>query len=77
MNKIVLDPDVLDKLNELNEGGQICDNAGQVVGFFTKLVDSSEYEIIDPPDEDELAVAERDLAGRPLADIIRDLETPQ
>ena len=74
MNKVILNQAALTKLNQLKEGAEICDKTGRVVGFFTPAVDSSLYEVENPPSEEELDAIEQQLDGRPLADIMRDLK---
>ncbi len=75
MNKIVLDRTALTRLGELKERAEVCDESGTVVGVFIPSPDSSLYEIIDPPTEDELdaSAAQADRA-RPLADFMKDLQ---
>jgi hypothetical protein len=74
MIRIVLDPTSASKLNQLSSVAEICDEQGRVLGVFMPRFDPADYEIINPPTEEELAEAERNLQGRPLADIMKDLE---
>lgn len=54
---------------------EVCDESGQTLGYFTPKVDRSMYGGVEAPiGEDELRRIEQDLGGRPLAEILADLE---
>ena len=74
MIKIVLPPDVLAKLDQTVDVAEFCDSAGRIIGFFTPAGDSKDYEVVNPPTDEELEQAGKDLSGRPLAEILKDLE---
>ena len=75
MNKVILDQSALTKLNELNEGAEICDETGRVVGFFMPAVDRSLYEGVDSPvSTEELSRRSKQGGGRSLPEILADLE---
>ncbi len=76
MTKVVLDQATLAKLARNRNRVEVCDEAGSVVGYFTPLDDRSLYESVQPPiSEEELRRREQHLRGRPLSEILRDLET--
>jgi hypothetical protein len=73
MSSVTLNSEAVSRLNQLTDGGDIHDEAGRLVGFFSPARDLANYEVIDPPSDDELDRIEQYLDGRPLADIMRDL----
>lgn len=76
MNKIVVDEELRKKLHNLTESLELCDEQGNVLGYVTPVVDYSLYEDAIPQiSEEELQRRESEEGGRPLADILRDLET--
>jgi hypothetical protein len=77
MTRIVVDSDLLARLQGLNERLEFCDEAGHVLGVFRPAqgrvapgqgVDGS------PFTREELERRRKERTGRPLADILRDLE---
>jgi hypothetical protein len=77
MTRIIVDADLLSRLQGLNDRLEFCDESGQTLGFFqparTKLqpgqgVDGS------PFTREELERRRLQRTGRPLADILKDLE---
>jgi len=75
MNKITIDHTLAAKLIILSEGAELCDDAGQVVGFFTPIVPPSQYDKVEVPfTEKELDRFEHEKGGRPLEDILQGLD---
>lgn len=75
MSKVTVDPTMGEKLRRLTEQVELCDADGRTLGYFTPTVDRSLYEGVDSPiREDELQRRINEGGGRPLADILRDLE---
>jgi hypothetical protein len=76
MVKLTIDPDIRSKLHDLKERLQLCDETGKVLGYFQPVVDPSMYEGVESPtSKEELRRRSREEGGRPLADILADLET--
>ena len=75
MTRVTIDADVLAKLKGLDHVVELCDEAGQVVGLFTPMADRSLYENVEIPfTAEELDRFENEPGGRPLKDILTDLE---
>jgi hypothetical protein len=53
MTQITLDEALAGKLHGLNEIVQLCDPAGRVLGWFSPLVDMSEWEPVSPGASEE------------------------
>jgi len=74
MIKLTIDQDLREKLCNLQQRLEICDEFGRVLGYFMPAVDPSMYEGVDAPaSEEELRRIEKE-DGRPLQEILRDLE---
>jgi hypothetical protein len=77
MIKLTVDQSLRAKLHDFDERLEICDESGNVLGYFSPVVDPSLYEGVDAPASDEeLRQAEKE-GGRPLKDILRDLNGSQ
>ena len=75
MRKVVLDQATLAMLRAQRERVEVCDESGQTVGYFNPPADRSRYSTVEVPiTEAELRKIEENLTGRPLADILADLE---
>lgn len=75
MVKLTIDHDTRKKLSDLKERLQFCDESGKVLGYFQPVADSSHYEGVDSlVSQEELDRRSREGGGRPLADILADLE---
>ena len=71
MTRIVVDPATQSQLANARKTLEICDNRGHVLGHFIPILDSR----MEPQvSEEELDRRERAGGGRPLADILADLE---
>ena len=75
MNKIVVDEELRKKLHNLTESLELCDEQGHVLGYVTPAVDKSLYDQVQSPlSEEELQERMKEEGGRPLEEILRDLE---
>ncbi len=76
MNQIVVDDVVSDQFRALVQACEVFDKDGNKLGVFRPLADIESYEGFECPlSEDELDRIEKEGGGRPLADIVRDLES--
>ena len=74
MVRLTVDQETRAKLQDLNQRLELCDETGRLLGYFQPVVDPALYEGVDAPiSEEELDRRERE-SGRPLADILADLE---
>ncbi len=71
MTKLTVDPDLRAKLGDFQDLVEICDENGQVVGFFHPV---SQNKTGSPISDEEIEVARQQRTGRPLADIMADLD---
>ena len=75
MNKIVLDRELRTRLHNLSELLELPDENGPIVGYFAPVNEVSSYEDMEVPiTDDEVQRLLKQPAGRPLADILADLE---
>jgi len=75
MMRVTIDPVTRAKLSNLDSYLELCDEAGQVIGRFIPAHDPKLYEgVVSPAGSEELRRRSREESGRPLADILRDLE---
>jgi hypothetical protein len=75
MSILVLDPSAANQLKSVCELSQLRDEKGTVLGYFHPVAtpeNCDQYEC--PLSEEELDRRDREGGGRPLADILRDLE---
>jgi hypothetical protein len=77
MSKLVLDPALRAKLNNLDSDVEVCDESGNTIGYFLSaewhhelLYTWAKAQVTD----EELEEARRQTGGRPLEDILKDLE---
>jgi hypothetical protein len=76
MNKIVLDRELRTRLHNLSELLELHDENGNVVGHFAPVhTQISSYEDLEVPiTDEEVQRLLKQPAGRPLSDILADLE---
>jgi hypothetical protein len=75
MTRVVLDDATLAKLVHVTQTVDLCDPKGRVIGRFVPIIDAARYVGREPDiTEEELQRRERQGGGRPLAEIMRDLE---
>ena len=71
MNHFRLDAQLASLLQALPEPVKLCDPTGVIVGHFTP-VKKGKYEV--PFTDEEISASKQKPGGRPLADILADLE---
>ncbi len=75
MNRIVVDQNVWSALRGVTDDAELCDSGGHVLGYFTPATDPGLYDGIESPTHpDEILRRKQEGGGRPLADILRELE---
>jgi hypothetical protein len=75
MYRIVVDQNVWSILQGVTDDAELCDAGGHVLGYFTPAADRTLYAGVESPTPpDELLRRKKEGGGRPLADILRDLE---
>jgi hypothetical protein len=75
MVRVVLDSSTLAKLGDLSDRVEIMDESGNRVGYFTPAAAVDLYRGVQPPlSREEIERRKRNLSGRPLRDILADLE---
>jgi hypothetical protein len=72
MTRLIVSSELRSQLLTAGDYTEICDAQGHLLGYF--MPKSVSDDIYRPPTDEELAEAEREPGGRPLADILRDLE---
>jgi hypothetical protein len=72
MTRILLDAETVAQLHNLNEVLEVCDESGQTRGFFHPT--GPEQPNRSPFAREQLEEFRKQKSGRPLAQIIRDLE---
>ena len=75
MPKLTVDQELRAKLGDLQDLVEFCDETGRVVGFFHPVApEGVTQEIHSPISDDDIEAARRQRTGRPLADIMADLD---
>ncbi len=78
MGRVTIDQALRSKLGGLDSPLELCDEAGRVIGHFIPVQDRSIYEGVEPPvSDEEIDRRLREESGRPLIEILRDLEGRQ
>lgn len=72
MTKIVLDAQTRAQLHDLKEPLEIVDEAGRLLGLFTPMVERARLE--PRISDEEIQRRRQQRTGRPLTDILGDLE---
>jgi hypothetical protein len=76
MKRVFIDDSAAQPLAEAGDAVQVCTHSGLILGYFTPAGDSTIYDELESPcSEEELRERLREGGGRPLADILRDLES--
>jgi hypothetical protein len=74
--KITVDDALRSRLHDFRLPLELCDESGKVLAYLKPAVDHSLYEGVEPlVSEAELDRRSHAGGGRPLADILRDLES--
>ncbi len=75
MNKVVVDEILRSKLDNFRSRLEFCDETGHVLGYLTPAADSAMYQGVESPTSpEELQRRSQEGGGRPLADVLDDLE---
>lgn len=75
MTRITVDETTGKRLSEVSRRVELCDDRGHILGYFVPTLDRSLYEGVEPQiSEEELRRREAQGGGRPLKDILADLE---
>ena len=74
MQRIVVDQEMSDEFRKADSLAEICDPAGNVVGYFRVRAVPPEVLELSEGSLTELRRCAEKRAGRPFADVIRDLE---
>jgi hypothetical protein len=76
MNRVVIDNTSAAKLDAVGQQSvEVCDETGRLLGYFTPVIDHSIYEGVESPiSSEEMAELIKKGGGRPLKDIIADLQ---
>lgn len=78
MNRVVVDDSIGQVFESAEDRLELCNRNGKVLGYFTPAVDPSFYaQLKSPNSEEEIQRRLREGGGRPLEDILRDLEARQ
>jgi hypothetical protein len=78
MNHIVIDDSMRKACETAAAPLEVCDRDGRILGYFIPAEDPAIYRLLDSGlSEEELQDREREGGGRPLEDILRDLESRQ
>jgi len=76
MTKVTVDPELRAKLGDLQELVEFRDESGRVVGFFHPVASTSgaSNQTSSPISDEEIEIARQQRTGRPLSDILADLD---
>ncbi len=75
MVKLTVDKKTRESLHNLDQRLELCDESDRLLGYFEPVVDQSLYEKYNSAiSKEELDRRSRAGGGRPLADILADLE---
>jgi hypothetical protein len=74
MTRLVVDDSVVQDFKHATGCLEICDRSGQVLGYFAPADPTIYRELHSRLSEEELQAREQEPGGRPLAEILRDLE---
>lgn len=75
MSELIVDSVTANKFREINERVEICDEVGDLIGYFMPRVDRRLYESVEIPiSDEELRRRAQKRSGRTLAQILADLE---
>lgn len=74
MTKLTVEPDLQAKLGDFQDLVEFCDASGRVVGFFHPVAPTSQAHGGSPFSDEEIEAVRRQRTGRPLAEILADLD---
>ncbi|MCI0334637.1 MAG: hypothetical protein L0228_15580 [Planctomycetes bacterium] len=74
MTKLTVDPELRAKLGDFRDLVEFCDESGRVVGFFHPVAPTIQSRTNSPISDEEVERARGQRTGRPLRDILVDLD---
>lgn len=77
MTKVTVDAETRSRLAGLDDLLELCDESGRTIGFFhpnVALNGREEAAALSPHTDEEIHELRKQQGGRPLADILKDLE---
>ncbi len=74
MTKLTVDPELRAKLGDFQDLVEFCDESGRVVGFFHPVPPTSQSRTNSPISDEEIEGARGQRTGRPLRDVLVDLD---
>ncbi len=74
MTKLVMDTSFQAKVAALDETIELCDESGRTLGYFCPVPGPEADKPQSPYTDEELRELEKDLTGRPLREILADLQ---
>ena len=77
MTKVTVDAATRTKLKGLGELLELCDESGCTIGYFHPTMHTlgcEEVKVLSPHTDEEIEELRKQRGGRPLADILKDLE---
>jgi hypothetical protein len=75
MTRLIVDPIIQSRLGDGKHILELCDSSGRVLGHFLPLLSTSQESTKEPQiSDEEIQRRLREGGGRPLADILTDLE---
>lgn len=76
MTKIIVNAEFRAKLAHLKQPVELCDESGRTLGYFRPVPSPEDYDLTCPFSEEEIRERRKQRTGRPLPDILADLEKP-
>lgn len=74
MQRLTIDPEIAERLKELREPAIICDESGNAIGYYAPTASSPRAANESPNSTEELLRRAAEGGGRPLNEIMADLE---
>ena len=77
MTRVIVDAELRARLNNLSDLVLLCDETGRTLGYFHPVLSAADREragIKSPVSDAELMELRKQRTGRPLEDILKDLE---
>jgi hypothetical protein len=77
MTKVVLESELETRLTGLDEAVEVCDHSGRLIGYFHPVgAGGVSLKDLSPFSDEEIRHRCGEPGGRPLADIMQDLQQP-
>ena len=74
MTKLTVDSELRAKLGGLQDLVEFCDESGRIVGFFHPVALAGQNRTASPISDEVIEAARAQRTGRPLPDILADLD---